>query len=208
MKTSTYNWISNKVPYFIIVCLVFISIQLMGQTTHSVTVGNNFFEPKDLTINVGDIVEWTNSSGNHNVNGTTSTFPDNPQSFGNDLGTNWTYSFTFSVAGEYDYQCDPHIPGMVGTVTVQSAASISEKFSSETKVYPNPAREVVYIEINNVSGKNVKVSITDLSGRKVLKDSFTLKAVNRIDVSKLEAGNYLLQFSIDGKEGRKSILIQ
>ena len=35
--------------------------------THNVSVRNNFFEPNDLTIEVGDTVRWTNNSGFHDV---------------------------------------------------------------------------------------------------------------------------------------------
>lgn len=102
----------------------------LGATNHLVTVGNNFFSPQHLYIQVGDTVTWINTSGHHNVNGTTATFPGNPSSFGNGIASmNWSYSFTFSAAGTYNYQCDPHIPGMVGTVTVFSPCT--EAFFSE-----------------------------------------------------------------------------
>ena len=97
---------------------------LQAQTTHNVSVTSNQFTPSALTIEVGDEVVWTNNGGSHNVNGTTATFPDNPESFGNSVGTGWTYSFTFNTAGEYDYQCDPHVGlGMVGTITVTEVAN-------------------------------------------------------------------------------------
>lgn len=85
-----------------------------------VSVENNVFVPEDITIEIGQTVVWTNVSGNHNVNGTQAS---NPESFGNGAAAqNWTYKHTFSVPGNYDYQCDPHVGlGMTGTVTVVSA---------------------------------------------------------------------------------------
>jgi plastocyanin/DNA/RNA endonuclease YhcR with UshA esterase domain len=83
------------------------------------TVGNSAFTPTDLTITVGQTVEWQNTGGNHNVNGTTATYPNNPESFGNSVSSGWTFQHTFMTTGTYDYQCDPHVGlGMVGTVTV------------------------------------------------------------------------------------------
>lgn len=82
---------------------------------------NNVFSPADITINVGEVVAWTNTGGNHNVNGTLATYPDNPEGFDNGPASTdaWTYTKTFTIAGIYDYQCDPHAGlGMVGTVTV------------------------------------------------------------------------------------------
>ena len=81
----------------------------------------NEFTPADITINVGEVVGWTNQGGNHNVNGSLATYPDNPEGFDNGAASTdtWTYSKTFTIAGVYDYQCDPHAGlGMVGTVTV------------------------------------------------------------------------------------------
>lgn len=88
---------------------------------HTVEVSSNEFTPADITINVGETVGWTNLGGNHNVNGTQATYPNNPESFGNGGASNssWTYEYTFSTVGFYDYQCDPHVGlGMVGTITV------------------------------------------------------------------------------------------
>jgi len=88
---------------------------------HMVEVTSNQFTPADITINVGETVGWTNLGGNHNINGTQATYPNNPESFGNGAASSaaWTYEFTFGNIGVYDYQCDPHVGfGMVGTVTV------------------------------------------------------------------------------------------
>ncbi|MFK7773184.1 MAG: plastocyanin/azurin family copper-binding protein [Saprospiraceae bacterium] len=83
------------------------------------TVGNTGFSPTDLTITVGQTVQWVNTGGSHNVNGTTATYPNNPESFGNSIGAGWTFDHTFMTAGSYDYQCDPHVGlGMSGTITV------------------------------------------------------------------------------------------
>lgn len=94
-----------------------------AQTTHFVDVTNNKYTPATITISPGDEVTWTNSEGFHNVNGTTGTYPDNPESFGNNTGTGWTFSHTFNTTGVYDYQCDPHVGvGMVGQVIVEESA--------------------------------------------------------------------------------------
>lgn len=83
------------------------------------TVGSTAFNPTDLTITVGETVEWQNTGGNHNVNGTTATYPNNPESFGNSVSSGWTFQHTFMTPGTYNYQCDPHVGlGMSGTVTV------------------------------------------------------------------------------------------
>jgi plastocyanin len=98
----------------------------IAQTTHTVTLGLSSFNPASLTIEQGDTVMWVNNSGFHNVNGTTASYPDNPEGFtsGAPAPDPWTYSFTFDIPGDYDYHCDVHgAPGvgMRGTITVESA---------------------------------------------------------------------------------------
>ena len=91
---------------------------------HTVQTSGLAFTPDSITINLGDTVTFINTGGNHNVNGTTSTFPSNPASFGNSLGTGWTFTHVFTVAGTYDYQCDPHVGmGMIGKVIVSPSTS-------------------------------------------------------------------------------------
>ena len=98
------------------------ALRVSAQQTHEVTVQSNSFTPQELTITAGDMVTWNNIGGIHNVNGTTATFPDNPEGFGNGAAaaSPWSYSFTFTQPGTYDYQCDPHAAlGMTGTIIVE-----------------------------------------------------------------------------------------
>lgn len=88
---------------------------------HTIVLSGITFTPNQLTINVGETVRWDNQDGFHNVNGTTQSYPDNPEGFGNGsaMAAPWTFDHTFTVPGTYDYHCDPHVSlGMTGTITV------------------------------------------------------------------------------------------
>jgi plastocyanin len=87
-----------------------------AQTTHIVTVGDNFFSPSSLTIQVGDTVEWRNATGGnqHNVIA-------NNGSFSSVTASSFTFSQTFNSAGTVNYHCSIH-GGMNGTITVEAAA--------------------------------------------------------------------------------------
>ena len=92
---------------------------------HIVTTSGFNFVPNELTIQVGETVEFQNTGGAHNVNGSQATFPDNPESFfsGSPSSSPWTFQHTFNTAGTYQYQCDPHVGlDMFGTITVEGAA--------------------------------------------------------------------------------------
>jgi plastocyanin len=81
------------------------------------------FEPADLTVQRGDIVRFKLISGVHNAS-----FPANKNPGGLTLpaptpylqAPGQTHDLVVDLpAGEYYYQCDPHIAlGMVGTLTV------------------------------------------------------------------------------------------
>jgi plastocyanin len=89
-------------------------------TTHNVAVGSNFFNPNTLTINAGDTISWTNSGGFHNVNGSLSTYPSNPEGFtnGSASSSGWNYKKAFILPGSYNYRCDPHASSMTASFTV------------------------------------------------------------------------------------------
>jgi len=88
-----------------------------AKSTHTVIAKGIVFEPKNLSINVGDTVKWINKEGVHNVNGNDE---NNPEKFGNKVGSGWTYSFTFTKPGTYKYHCDPHkSAGMGGVIKVK-----------------------------------------------------------------------------------------
>tara|TARA_B100001564_G_scaffold49285_1_gene36337 strand:- start:18 stop:902 length:885 start_codon:yes stop_codon:yes gene_type:complete len=111
--------------YYAIFALLFLALSA-NSTTHSVIANNNNnFVPSSLNVILGDTVDFINTGGFHNVNGTLATFPNNPQGFGNSVSnTNWTYQYVFNTVGTYNYQCDPHVAmGMVGTIIVSSPSN-------------------------------------------------------------------------------------
>ena len=95
-------------------------------TNHIINTQGMTFSPSALTISMGDSVTFNNTGGSHNVNGTQATYPNNPASFSNPTGVSagWSYVYVFTSSGIYDYQCDPHLPGMVGTITVTDCNGI------------------------------------------------------------------------------------
>ncbi|MGH2428148.1 MAG: cupredoxin domain-containing protein [Candidatus Limnocylindria bacterium] len=86
--------------------------------THAIAISGSAFAPATLTINAGDTVTWTNADPL--VHDAVST--SGPTAFDSgDLAQGESFSFTFTVAGTYDYHCTPH-PDMVGRIVVQAAA--------------------------------------------------------------------------------------
>jgi plastocyanin len=76
-----------------------------------VTIQNSAFNPAQVTVAVGQPINWTNQDGfAHTV-----TFEGGPDS-GN-IAANGTYSTAFDAAGTYNYVCTIH-PSMMASVTV------------------------------------------------------------------------------------------
>ena len=80
----------------------------------AIKMQNIAFDPKSVTVKVGQKVTWTNDdSTDHNVTA------DSGADFkSKDFGSGGTFSFTPTKAGTIKYVCTIH-PGMVATLTVQ-----------------------------------------------------------------------------------------
>ena len=77
----------------------------------SIIIKGFAFTPKELTINKGDTVTWTNEDGAiHNIVGGVL--------HSKDLAKGQTFSYEFTDAGTYDYICGYH-PSMQGKIIVK-----------------------------------------------------------------------------------------
>ena len=114
--------------------------QSSAEAIINVSVGSFFFTPANVTVNVGDMVEWTCTSGLHSTqacNGEMtlghlcagevanemwkgSGVPSgNPSS----CLASWNFSHTFTQVGFNPYVCGLHTTSMFGTVTVNAPAA-------------------------------------------------------------------------------------
>jgi plastocyanin len=82
----------------------------------TVTVGDNFFNPMNLTIGVTGTVTWDWGAGGVTHNVTFANVAGAPTDIGD--RNSGTVDRTFPTAGTFNYQCTIHA-GMNGSVTVQ-----------------------------------------------------------------------------------------
>jgi len=84
----------------------------------SVKISNFQFEPKDLTIKAGTVVEWTDALGRHTVEADDGSFKSDTLTAGG------TYEHKFDAPGVFPYFCgfhgDKHGVDMAGVITVES----------------------------------------------------------------------------------------
>lgn len=142
-----------------------------GATVHTVTVQNFSFSPANITIAQGDTVRWNTTGGTHNVHELHPT----PVFFsGNPAPAPWTFQFVFAgvAPGVYNYQCDPHAPGMAGTVTVQAPNSAPEPPTARMNLsleqnYPNPFNSATSIAFTLPAEAHVNLSVLNVLGQTV-----------------------------------------
>jgi plastocyanin len=105
-------------------------------TTYTVQVGNYYFNPSSLNVEVGDIVKWVWVQGTHTT--TSTTIPAGAASWDKPItSSNQTYSYTVTVAGTYNYKCTPHAGmGMVGSFTATAPAPTLSVTPSNQNVTP------------------------------------------------------------------------
>lgn len=174
-----------------------------GQNTIQVEVGGSlvgatapYYSPQNITINVGDIVQWNNVSGSHNVTGTTQLFPGNPESFssGSVAGGPWTYSFTFTIPGEYDYHCTAggHSATQFGRITVVNTTGVEESAAQdEVAIFPVPTQDLLTVELGSLRVRTAEVF--SLNGKRIA--NVAVNGRSRVDVNTahLAPGNYFLR---------------
>lgn len=181
-----------------------LSAALTAQTTHDIEAGGGpngpapYYAPQFITIQVGDIVRWTNSGGTHNVDGTLSAYPDNPEGFtsGSPSSSLWVFEHTFTIAGVYGFECSAfdHADTQFGTITVvESGVGVDELDALSFDIYPNP----VVDRINISSPEAITaVRVLTLEMKEVMRaDVSGLELMESIELSSLDQAKYLIELS-------------
>lgn len=74
--------------------------------------------------------------------------------------------------------------------------------------WPNPANHELNISTELFAGKEISLSLCDVSGKTVLVKNATASATETIDVSSIADGIYVLTLESEGKQLRRKIVIQ
>lgn len=89
--------------------------------------------------------------------------------------------------------------------------STDEYMTNRLSFYPNPAKNVLRMDVPNKDVKNASVSIYDLSGKKILQllDEKAMSAASTrlFDISSLEPGSYIIKSTIDGESMSDKLLV-
>jgi plastocyanin len=185
-----------------------------AQTTHDIEAGGGgsgnpapYYAPQFITIQQGDIVRWTNSGGTHNVDGTTQTFPANPEGFTNGQPSSslWMFEHTFDIPGFYEFECAAfdHNETQFGTITVEAIGVGLEEYNQlEIDVFPNPSSDFLNV---NLEEAVLEANILSLDMKVISSISVSgFEKQIQIDLDQLTQGSYFIQIrTTSGKAIRR-----
>jgi plastocyanin len=78
------------------------------------------FSPKDLTVDAGETITFTNDeSVPHDVHKTSGPGDDFASGPDGGMQEGDTFELKLDTPGDYEYVCNVHAPGMAGTITVR-----------------------------------------------------------------------------------------
>lgn len=134
-----------------------------------VRVINNAFIPRNLTIQVGDTVTWTNEGVLHNVRADDNSFRcangcDGEGGNGTPASNAWVVTLTFDEAGVVPYFCEAHgAPGnigMAGTITVEGAPANPGRVTFSAPNFPvTESVGSARVRVDRVEGADGTVSV-------------------------------------------------
>jgi plastocyanin len=195
-----------------------------AQVNHQVNAGNFYYNPSELTINVGDTVTWVNDNGFHDVNATTNTISgqpfNNPENFASTATSNAVlFTRVFTVAGTYNYDCSvgAHAAnGMVGKVIVDSVVSSvaqiqGDRITNLQAYYRSSSKEIQLSFELNLTSENATLFLYDIAGQIIQrKNVLALEGINQTTIAlkdNIAPGIYFLKMNVEGINSVRKIAI-
>ncbi len=109
-KGQLFQWVSARLA----TCVLMLSPPVLASNIANVNIGDFFFSPTAVTINVDDQVRWTwIGSIGHTTTSDTGLWDSGIN------GNGATFVNTFTAAGKFPYHCTVH-PFMMAAITVQA----------------------------------------------------------------------------------------
>lgn len=154
----------------------------------------NQFSVDFQDISAGNPVTWSWDFGDGN-----SSNQANPSHTYPALNQSYTVTLVVTnVCGESD----------TATATVQVVVGVENSLLSDLLVFPNPSPGRYWLSLGGAWTNEVRVSVYDLAGRRVLREAWTPGGAFReeIDLGGHAAGTYVLRVEADGKIGYRRIV--
>ena len=183
----------------LIILSIILSSFTAKATIHIVNVWDGYFEftPANITIQLGDTVQWLPLGGGapSMVNTITSTnIPVGAATFDQiwQAPADTFFQYVPQIVGLYEYECTPHATShnMIGSINVvDGSTNVNDNFAEEINliIYPNPTSNI--LSVDGLYSKT-KYKIYNLNGELIM----TGKTDKTIDISALIEGSYIIEF--------------
>jgi plastocyanin len=160
-------------------------------TSHTILVGQptDQFSPQTLTIDLGDTVIFTWSSGSHTVvsdDGSWTTFP---------LNSAGSQMVILSSAGDYFYHCGVHggpQTGMWGKIVVNDPASGLNEAQAVSDLFVSADRARGLLMVMTSSSKVTQVEMLSIDGRPLLSTGINPDTFAYIELGRLPKGPHIV----------------
>ncbi|MCE7990429.1 MAG: T9SS type A sorting domain-containing protein [Roseivirga sp.] len=125
-----------------------------------------------------------------------------------------TMSFTPPAAQTYTGDITINSNGGTGILSLSADGAIITSLERETldaeaiRIYPNPATDMVTIDLSGYYGQGLDIQLYDVSGNETFAVSDYRKTELRLDVSTYRNGLYLVQFTNRSNTVQKKIMIR
>lgn len=96
--------------------------------------------------------------------------------------------------------------GMVLTFDIMSVGISSNPISNNITYFPNPVKEIVYINIDEEVQSEIEVKVINTTAKVMLKESFNADKQISLDVKNLPKGMYILEIKMGNKYAVKKFI--
>ena len=202
----------EKLKRLVIIIAIFTNIISLSAKTYNVSTSNFTFSPATTTIEVGDSVNFQLSQAHNAVQISKSTWDANGTTSNNGFKVPYGGGIiAFTKVDTAYYICQAHAAmGMKGTIIVKakSTSAINNSSINEVKLFPNPAKEIVNLELFGNSNA-VTVNFFDILGKLVQSSIINNpSAVAELSISNLKSGKYLVRIISNNTSITKTLVIQ
>lgn len=172
------------------------------------TTASSTFTPPTVNAIVGDTVAFIIGSGHTATEvdfATWSSGGSTPLSGGFNFNSSSPLpAIKLTAVGTRYYVCQPHAAmGMKGQINVTSSTGIAEQTTAFfMSLYPNPANDLINLNVSGANSEVVSISVLNLLGNKVIDlggKQILNNGVKQIDISALPKGVYFLNIVADNK---------
>jgi plastocyanin len=169
--------------------------------TFTINNSGTTFTPNEITIAVGDNVNFVIGNSHNAVEVSQATYNSNgnaplPGGFSVPFGGGAVPAEKLT-AGIHYYVCEPHAEfGMKGKITVLNTTGIAEnKLKDGISIFPNPSNGNFQLKINNPqTAKDYELGIYNVLGARVYsKSQIQQQSTINVDIADLPKGTYFVK---------------